>query len=351
MKNKKNKNISKFILRNTFFIIVSILLIFFFIFSFTIFAFEAGLFLPGKPLPFGRFLVFISLLLTLAIFITFRSNYIIAKSIRKLENATDEVAKGNFDIQLNLTNNESIDGYIINFNKMVRELKNMEILQSDFVANVSHEFKTPLSVIQSYSKALRKNGLDDETKKQYEEILDNNIKKLTNLTTNILSLSKLENQEIVLNKKEFLLDEQIRQSILSLQPEWEKKNIDLKLTLPKTKYYGSDELIAQVWQNLISNAIKFSNKDSEISIIITKNENDIFVTITDNGIGMNTETLSKIFDKFYQGDISHSKDGNGLGLTLVNRILKICDGKISVKSQENKGSTFVVCLHNTSNQE
>ena len=357
MKKKKSKKVSKLIFQNTFVIIFISVFIFLSLIALSILAFEAGLFFPHKhvpfhrPSPFGRYLLLIFILFVLVIIITLRINYTIARSIKRLENATEQVAKGNFDIQLKLTNNESINSYIRNFNKMVRELNNMVILQSDFIANVSHEFKTPLSVIQSYSKALRKNDLDDETKKQYETVLDNNIKKLTNLTTNILNLSKLENQEIVLNKKEFLLDEQIRQCIVGLQPEWESKNIDFKLTIPKTKYYGSEELIAQVWQNIIGNAIKFSNNDSQISITITKNETEIFVTISDKGIGMGKETLSKIFDKFYQGDISHSKDGNGLGLALVYRILKICNVKISVNSQEGKGSTFVVCLHNTSNQE
>ena len=186
--------------------------------------------------------------------------------------------------------------------------------------------------------------MDSKTRKHYEEVLDSNIKKLTNLTSNILSLSKIENQQIVPDKTEFLLDEQIRQSILFLEPEWRKKNIDFNLSLPKTKIYGSAELLSQVWQNLIGNAIKFSNQDGKVSIEITQQESIVSVRISDNGIGMNEEIMKHIFDKFYQGDKSHTSEGNGLGLTLVSRILKISDGEISVSSKENKGTTFVVTL-------
>ena len=187
--------------------------------------------------------------------------------------------------------------------------------------------------------------MDKQTKEEYQEILNKNIVKLTNLTSNILCLSKIENQEIVPDKTEFLLDEQIRHCILSLEPKWQKKNIEFDLKLPKTTFYGSKDLLSQVWQNLIDNAIKFSGDNGKISISLTCNDETI-VRISDNGIGMNEETQKRIFDKFYQGDTSHSKDGNGLGLALVSRILKISNGEISVSSKENHGTTFVVTLKN-----
>lgn len=314
-------------------------------FVLSILAFQSGFIFRGKLNPFGIYIFILCSFFALVIYIFYLHNAKITNTIKDLELATDQVSKGNFKIQIPLTTDENINSFILNFNKMVRELNSMETLKEDFISNVSHEFKTPLSVIQSYSKALRDPNLDDATRKQYEEVLDNNIKKLTNLTSNILSLSRLEHQEIVLDKKEYLLDEQIRQTILDLEPEWSKKNIDLKLNLHKTKYYGSENLINQVWQNIINNAIKFSNTDGKISISISKQESDIIVTISDNGIGMSEDTINKIFDKFYQGDKSHSMEGNGLGLALVKRILNICNGEISVSSKENEGSTFVVTLH------
>ena len=346
MKTEKKKNIAGVLLRNTLLIISSLILILFLVISLTLLTFEAGFFFKGPPHPPTNLFVIISIIFVMFAFVIiyiYRKNKKIIKAIKNMEKATESVAQGDFKVQLELTKDENIDSFINNFNKMVRELDGIETLKEDFVANVSHEFKTPLSVIQSYSKALRKK-LDKEARKQYEEILDNNIKKLTNLTSNILYLSKLENQEIVLDEHEFLLDEQIRQCILALQPEWTKKNLDLKLTLPEIKYFGSEELISQIWQNLISNAIKYSNENGELNIALSKKETSIDISIKDNGIGMSEDIVQKIFDKFYQADSSHSGEGNGLGLALVSRILKICNAKISVNSQPQKGSTFTVSL-------
>ena len=347
LKKFKGKKISRVLVRNSLIVLSILILIFTFIVTVSILAFETGMFLTKGPNPhnkLGLYLMFVLAIFAIVFFVVYAQNKKVISIMKKLEEATDEVSKGNFKIQVELTEDENINSYIINFNKMVRELSSMETLQEDFISNVSHEFKTPISVIQSYSKALRHTDLDEKTRKEYEEILDANIKKLTTLTSNILSLAKLENQEIVLKKKEFLLDEQIRQCVVGFQPEWTKKNINFNLDLPKTAYFGSEELISQVWQNLISNAIKFSNKDGEISISIKQEEKNILVSVEDNGIGMTKETLQKIFDKFYQGDTSHSSEGNGLGLALVKRILKICDGEINVSSEKDKGTKFIVAL-------
>ena len=175
-------------------------------------------------------------------------------------------------------------------------------------------------------------------------MIDNNIQKLNNLVNNILNLSKIENQELVVNKTEFLIDEQIRQCIVSLEPEWQKKNINFELDLPATKYWGSKELINQVWQNLIGNAIKFSEQNGEINISIKNINNQIFVNIKDNGIGMDQETQKRIYEKFYQADSSRASEGNGLGLALVKRIIAISGGEILVTSEKGQGSCFTVVL-------
>ncbi len=345
-KEKLPKSLSKTILRNSIIVFLCIVCFFTLFFGVLMFLLRSGVFAinPGTS-PIVLILVFF-LSFSIGGVITIVGAQKITQPISKLEEATSEIAKGNFDVVVEADADSELSGLIENFNKMAKELKTNETLKNDFISNVSHEFKTPLAVIQSYSKSLRRKGLDAKTRAHYEEVVDNNINKLTNLTNNILSLSKIEHQEIVPNKEEFLLDEQIRQSILSLESEWLKKEIDFNLVLPETSYYGSQELLSQVWQNLISNAIKFSKEKGEITISLSSEEGFVSISVSDNGIGMNEETLARIFDKFYQGDTSHSKDGNGLGLALVSRILKICEGEISVTSTEGEGSTFTVKLKN-----
>lgn len=266
------------------------------------------------------------------------------KPIEELKEATNEIAKGNFDIKINPSNIETFDELISNFNEMLKELKSIETLKSSFISDVSHDFKTPLSIIQSYSKTLRKPNLDPETRKKYEDILDHNIRKLNNLTTNILNLSKLENQQTIIDKETFLLDEQIRQCIIALEPKWSQKNIDFELNLNKIDFFWSKSLMESVWTNLIGNAIKFSNKNGKIKIDLKAEENNIIFKIEDNGIGMDEETQKYIFNKFYQGDTSRTSSGNGLGLTIVNKILNFCNGKIEVFSEVKKGTCFTVTL-------
>ena len=268
----------------------------------------------------------------------------ITQPINNIKEATNKIAKGNFDVRIEPLKKSSLNELINNFNKMAEELKSIETLKSDFISSVSHEFKTPISVIQSYSKILRRKDLDAETRKEYEKVLDSNIQKLSNLTTNILSLSKIENQQITIDKSEYLLDEQIRQSILSLEPEWKEKQIDFDLDLPPTKYYGSKPLLEQVWQNLIGNAIKFSKKKGKVAISLKKENDTYIIKIKDNGIGMSADTQKHIFDKFYQGDTSRSEAGNGLGLAIVSKILELSNAKIGVESQEALGTTFTVVL-------
>jgi len=268
----------------------------------------------------------------------------LVKPIEQLKDATYKISKGNFDIEIPPSNNSTFDKLINNFNRMVKELKSIETLKSSFVSDVSHDFKTPLSIVQSYSKILRRPNLSKETREKYEQILDNNIQKLINLTTNILSLSKLENQQIVLNKEKFLIDEQIRQCIVALEPEWSKKNIDFELNLEKTEFCWSKSLMESVWSNLISNAIKYSNNKDKITITTQSEDDKIVVIISDTGIGMDSETQKHIFKKFYRGDSSRSASGSGLGLSIVNKVVNLCKGTITVESEIKKGSTFTVIL-------
>ena len=230
------------------------------------------------------------------------------------------------------------------FNAMAKELAGVETLRSDFVSNVSHEFKTPLAAIEGYATLLQNKNLSSDKAREYLEKIISNAHKLSVLTGNILNLSKLENQNNVPNRKPFDLSEQIRKTILMLESAWEEKNISFDLSLPDIQYSGDAGMLFHVWYNLIGNAIKFSEKNSAIRIDLRTAENKVYVTIEDHGCGIDEKILPHIFEKFYQGDTSHSADGNGLGLALVKRIVILCGGEILVKSEKNKGSEFTVVL-------
>ena len=309
------------------------------------------------------------------------------KPIDALAEAMDKVAEGDFTQQLPVSGSgDEIDKMNLNFNKMVNELRSNETLQSDFVQNVSHEFKTPLASIKGYAVLLDDMADRMENSAQAKEYTGRIIKSASSLSTlagNILSLSKLENQHIVSEKTEFMLDEQIRQAYLSLEPIWSKRDISIDMELPEMKYVGNESILFQVWTNLFSNAIKFTPDGGTITASVgtghheanafsfsaagtaedsqsaaseddfdcgLKTEQkqdavgDIYVTITDTGIGMTEEEMKHIFDRFYQAETNRSRAGNGLGLTLVKKIVELSGGSIYVKSVPGKGSAFTVAL-------
>ncbi|ABR34630.1 MULTISPECIES: HAMP domain-containing sensor histidine kinase [Clostridium] len=265
----------------------------------------------------------------------------------KFSEAIMEVGKGNFNIKLDEDKYyyvEELKKMSQNFNIMVDELNNIETFRSDFIANVSHEFKTPLASIEGYTTLLQDNNLSKEEKSKYTDKILNNTKRLSSLVGSILQISRLENQDIIAERSRFKLDEQLRQTLLLLESKWSNKNIDLDIDLDSITFHGNEELLMQVWINILSNAIKFTPEDGTIRCTLKKDKNWITTSISDNGIGMNEDTQKHIFDKFYQGDKSHSSEGNGLGLALVKRIIDLCGGKIEVYSECKKGSTFVIKL-------
>lgn len=268
----------------------------------------------------------------------------VVKPILRLNSMTKEVAKGNFDVQVKSKSKDEIGQLTENFNKMTRELKNIEYLRKDFISNVSHEFKTPIASIQGFAKLLQNEGLSVKERQEYTDIIVEETDRLSNLSANMLKLSKLENQEILEEGSIFKLDEQIRKSILLLVYEWNEKNIEFDLELEKVDYYGNEDLLQQVWINLISNAIKYSKANSKIKIILEKIDINLRIKIIDEGIGISQEGIKRIFEKFYQEDKSHNKGGNGLGLPLVKTILDLYDANISVESNVNEGSTFIIEL-------
>lgn len=266
-------------------------------------------------------------------------------TIVEISNATKEIAKGNFDVQLNENIRVTeIQTMARNFNLMVKELAATELLRNDFIENVSHEFKTPLAAIEGYVTLLQKPGLSEEKREEYTRRILHNTKRLTTMSGNILLLSRLENQELTIKKELFSLDEQLRESILMFESQWSAKNIELDIDLDTTDFYGNKELLAQIWQNLLSNAIKFVPQNGTIRVLLRRKNSEAEVSVVDNGIGMSKEILSRVYEKFYQGDTTRSSSGNGLGLTLAKRIVDLHGGTISASSKEQKGTSFTVML-------
>jgi signal transduction histidine kinase len=266
--------------------------------------------------------------------------------IQKLGEAMSRVADGNFEIRLDdKCGFREIQEIYNNFNLMTRELQSTEILQTDFVSNVSHEFKTPINAIEGYATLLQdeENPLTDEQSQYVGKILFNT-KRLSKLVGNILLLSKVDNQTIQTKQVTFRIDEQIRQSVVLLEAEWTKKEIDFDVDLEVAEYTGNENLMLHVWNNLLGNAIKFSPQNGFIGIKLIKKDGRIIYTITDNGPGIPEDMQKHIFDRFYQSDSSHKEEGNGLGLALVKQIIEQSGGEVGVENKAGGGCQFTVTL-------
>lgn len=267
------------------------------------------------------------------------------RAISAFSRASQEVAKGNFDVRLDEDiPSAELQEMTRNFNLMVRELAGIEVLRKDFVENVSHEFKTPLSAIEGYAALLQNPRLTAEKREEYTRKILYNTRRLSSLTGNILLLSRLDSQEIGLQKETFSLDEQLREVILSLEEQWTEKHQELEIDLDGADYFGNQELLFHVWQNILGNAVKYAPEYGIIRILLRRDPRGLQVQISDNGPGMSPEVQKRVFERFYQGDSSRASEGNGLGLALAHRIVALHGGTISVDSQEGAGSTFSVLL-------
>lgn len=278
-----------------------------------------------------------------------RRKIMIERPMNEIVDATQLMARGNFKIDLVPKHSyEYFDEYDIlkeNLNKMANELSKSEVLKNDFIANVSHEIKTPLAVIQNYAKALKNPSLDSETKEKYISNLVEACQKLNGLITNILKLNKLENQKLLPEIKEFNLSELLANQVLQFESLIEKKEIDLVCEIKEDLFIKSEESYLEIiFNNLMSNAIKFSNPKGMIYVGLKKEKQNYHITFKDSGCGMDKETGKHIFDKFYQGDTSRSKEGNGLGLALVKRVIDIIGGSIHVTSQIGEGTEFIITI-------
>lgn len=267
--------------------------------------------------------------------------------LHKLAEATEQVANGDFSVYVPTTHTSDrldyLDVMILDFNKMVEELGSVETLKTDFVSNVSHEMKTPIAIIKNYAELLQTGKGTEEERMEYARSIEEAASRLSGLITDILRLNKLEHQRIDPEIETFDLCAQLEECILNYEDMWDEKDLQLEVDMEEKTVVDADKsLMELVWNNLLSNAAKFTEPGGRVTVRQTSSGGYAVVEVTDTGCGMSGESIRHIFDKFYQGDTSHSKEGNGLGLALVRRILMLMDGDISVVSEEGRGSIFTV---------
>ena len=269
------------------------------------------------------------------------------KPVRQIMDALDQVMQGDFTVRIapvrEFAGETGFNEIINAINKMTAELQGTETLRTDFIANVSHELKTPLAVMGNYATMLQQPGISEEDRVEYAKAISHSSRRLAALITNILKLNKLENQQIFPQPQEFDLGEQLCESLLVFEDAWERKELEIETDIADDIRIRSDpELLSLVWNNLISNAVKFTPEGGTIGLSLKADETHVTVSVRDTGCGMTPETGKHIFEKFYQGDTSHATQGNGLGLALVKRVVDILNGEIGVQSVYGQGSTFTV---------
>lgn len=271
----------------------------------------------------------------------------VERDIHRILEATQRIVKGDFDVRIDSTHkiqgSHELNIIIDNFNEMAAELGSIETLRTDFISNVSHELKTPLSVIRNYAELMQDETISRKQMQEYAANIEIASKDLSHLITNILRLNRLENQKIFLDRKRYNLSEQLIQSLLGFENIIEEKNMELQIDIDEDILIEADqELLMIVWNNLLSNAFKFTDVQGTVSVSAKQKEHKIVVSISDTGCGMSPEVGKHIFEKFYQGDTSHATQGNGLGLALVKKIIDIMKASIHVESVLGEGTTFVV---------
>lgn len=307
----------------------------------------------AAKITFGNILL-ISLLFTVIDMI--RRWFAVTRPVNHIINGVEKIINGDFSVRITplngLENRESFNIIIDCFNRMAEELSGIETLRTDFIANVSHELKTPLAVIQNYGTMLRTSGLSEETRSEYARAITDSSRRLADLITNILKLNKLENQQIYPQKQVYDLGEQLCECLLNFEKLWEEKNIDISTDIEDDVLIESDpDLLTLVWNNLFSNAIKFTDTGGKVSLSLSTSDDFAVVKVSDTGCGISPEVGEHIFEKFYQGDTSHATQGNGLGLALVKRVTDIVGGEISITSELGKGSAFTVKIRRKTNGE
>ena len=319
------------------------------------FSYEQKWHLEGK---YGTFIIIGNILFLAVLFTAADSIYhyiTVKKPMRRIQEALDRVVAGDFSVRIDYIkgpeSGNEIDEVITLLNHMIEELSGVETLRTDFIANVSHEMKTPMAVMQNYGTLLQAPTVEDEKRIEYGKAITEQTRRLSALVTNILKLNKLENQQIYPNSERYDLGEQLCECMLEFESVWEDKDIEIETDITDEVYIEADkELLSLVWNNLLSNALKFTEAGGTVGLNLYADEEYAYIQVKDTGCGMTPETGQNIFKKFYQGDTSHATRGNGLGLALVKRVIDICKGEISVSSRLGEGSTFTVRLYRSKDE-
>ena len=278
-----------------------------------------------------------------------RRRIMVKRPVKRIVSAAEQIMKGDFSVRIpSLRSADKMSGFDViadYFNQMAEELSGTETLRTDFIANVSHELKTPLAVIQNYGTLLQQPSLSEEKRQEYAKAITNTSRRLANLITDILKMNKLETQQIYPKAETYELGEQLCECLLAFESAWEEKDLEIETDVEEEVLVDTDaELLSLVWNNLFSNAVKFTEPGGTISLSLKAEGEFAIVRVSDTGCGISSEVGKHIFEKFYQGDTSHAAQGNGLGLALVKRVIDIVGGDISVSSEVGKGSTFTVKL-------
>jgi len=277
-----------------------------------------------------------------------RRKRMVDRPVKLITDAAKRITQGDFSVRIAPMHGAGMEGFnqiAAAINAMALELSGTETLRTDFIANVSHELKTPLAVMGNYATMLQRPGITEDERCEYAKAISAAARRLAQLITNILKLNKLENQQIFPQPKEFDLGEQLCECLLVFEDAWEAKNLEIETDIQDDVRIQSDpELLSLVWNNLISNAVKFTPEGGTVRLSMKAEETCVRVSVSDTGCGMTPEVGRHIFEKFYQGDTSHATQGNGLGLALVKRVVDILSGEIGVQSVRGEGSTFTVKL-------
>lgn len=292
----------------------------------------------------GMQIFYVAVPLALGTVLIVLASITVARPIKRISNASKRVAEGDFSVQLEPQGSGEIRELTENFNSMIRGLSANEYLHKEFVSNISHEFNTPITSLKGYAKLLKSDSLTPEQRTEYADIVIAESDRLSRLSADLLKLSELENKGLSPERKEFSLDEQIRSAVILLQQSWEDKSLDLDIDLEEVTFAGDEALLYQLWVNLISNAVRYTDKGGKIAVSLTESETAVTVLVIDNGRGMTREETDNVFRRFYKADKSRSSDGTGLGLAIAKKIAELHGGDITVYSVAGEGSMFTVTL-------
>lgn len=302
-------------------------------------------FLDFEMLPTHHgFYLITAVSIIIGIILSFLCRSYLLVPLQQSYNALAEVADGNFKVNVSEKGIRAVRRVGKNINIMAKELESIETMRSDFVNNFSHEFKTPIISISGFAKMLKNSDLSPEEKEEYLDIIISESERLSKLATNVLTLSKLDNQTFSPDKADFNVTEQLRRAVILLERKWVEKNITIDFDCSEHYAYANEELLNQVWINLLDNAIRFSPVDSRIRITVEKNNNCLSICVEDSGEGMDETVQKHVFDRFFQGDLSHKGSGHGIGLAIAKKVCELNDGSIRIKKSDESGTVFEVIL-------